>query len=363
MNNPVLWSIFHDAIGDISSRKLFTILKKYDLEWLFEASEKEIQETVEEVSADKLKHFIALRTPETIKKRARFLENHQIRLLSMEDEEYPNALKEIHNPPAVLYAIGQPLSSRLHLAMVGSRKATAYGKMNAFELAEALSERDITIVSGLAYGIDGQAHRGALCHQGGTVAVLGCGLNVVYPRTHQKLYHEILKHSAGTILSEYPLYSGPKGYRFPQRNRIIAGLSEGLIVIEAAETSGALITANLALDEGRDVFAVPGSIRSRQSRGCHNLIKDGAYLVTGVDDILQEYGQLSLFEPFKEIKTGIELTAKEMLVLNEIQETPISLEEILVNVSLPVYEIMSILSYLEINDFIQEIVGKQYIRK
>jgi DNA processing protein len=206
-----------------------------------------------------------------------------------DDDTYPQLLTEIADPPPVLYVQGRTeLLCSCCVAMVGSRAATAYGRRSGFTLARDLAGAGITVVSGLALGIDGEAHSGALSVQGGTIGVLGCGLDVVYPRQNNGLYEQIRKR--GLLVSEYPLGTRPDGFRFPARNRIIAGMSSGVVVVEAARKSGSLITAEMALDEGRDVFAVPGQIDSFKSGGTHWLLQQGAKLVQSAEDILVELG-------------------------------------------------------------------------
>jgi len=203
------------------------------------------------------------------------------------DTNYPTLLKEIIDPPHVLYAQGNiDLLNSFSVAMVGSRAATAYGKRAAFTLARNLADAGTTVVSGLAIGVDSEAHRGALSVNGSTIGVLGCGLDVTYPRQNAKLYEKI--RAEGLLLSEYPLGTKPDAFRFPARNRIIAGLSCGVVVVEAARKSGSLITAEMALEEGREVFAVPGQIDSFKSSGAHWLLQQGAKLVQSVEDILAE---------------------------------------------------------------------------
>jgi DNA processing protein len=208
-------------------------------------------------------------------------------VLSWGDADYPAALLNTASPPPLLYAQGRvALLSAPSLAMVGSRHATPQGRDNARAFAAALSQEGLTIVSGLALGIDGAAHEGALEGAGSTVAVIGTGPEQVYPSRHQSLARRIAED--GLILSEFPVGTPPLPPNFPKRNRLIAGLSLGTLVVEAAMQSGSLITARLALDDNRDVFAIPGSIHSPQSRGCHHLIKQGAKLVETAEDILQE---------------------------------------------------------------------------
>jgi DNA processing protein len=210
-------------------------------------------------------------------------------LMTIEDENYPSLLKEINGPPLVLYIKGdKTILNTTQIAIVGSRHPTALGLSNAKLFAGALAEAGLTITSGLAIGIDGASHKGALLRKGTTIGVLGSGLNHVYPISHLDLVDEILNQK-GAIVSEFPLETAPHPYNFPRRNRIISGLSIGTLVVEAALKSGSLITAKLALDEGREVFAIPGSIHHPQTKGCHHLIRQGAKLVETVDDILEEF--------------------------------------------------------------------------
>lgn len=211
-------------------------------------------------------------------------------LLTLADEAYPPALLEIPDPPALLYAKGDlKLLTRPALAIVGSRSATPQGEKNAEEFARALSEAGYSIISGLALGIDGAAHRGALRGYGSTIAVVGTGLDIVYPARHKALAHEIARH--GLLLSEFPLGTPSRAQNFPRRNRIISGLALGCLIVEANLQSGSLITARLAAEQGREVFAIPGSIHSPLSKGCHQLIKQGAKLVDSIHDILEELGE------------------------------------------------------------------------
>lgn len=212
-------------------------------------------------------------------------------ILTLGDTAYPNRLLEIADPPALLYARGRvDLLNRPALAIVGSRNATAQGERNARRFAQAFSDSGLTIVSGLALGIDGAAHRGALEGAGSTVAVLGTGVDVAYPARHAKLADDIAVR--GVLLSEFALGAHPAAGHFPRRNRLISGLALGCLVVEAALESGSLTTARAALDQGREVFAIPGSIHSPLSKGCHALIKAGAKLVESADDVLSELSAL-----------------------------------------------------------------------
>ena len=208
-------------------------------------------------------------------------------IVTLADAAYPRLLLEIQDPPPLLYAVGRlDLLERPALAVVGSRNATTQGARNAEQFAQAFSEAGLTIVSGLAVGIDAAAHRGGLAGAGSTIAVLGTGVDVVYPRQNAALAQRIAE--SGLLLSEFPLGTAGAAHHFPRRNRLISGLTQGCLVVEAALASGSLITARAAAEQGREVFALPGSIHSPLSKGCHALIKQGAKLVESADDVLAE---------------------------------------------------------------------------
>lgn len=210
-------------------------------------------------------------------------------IVTLADPDYPPWLLQISDPPVLLYVVGDlRLLGAVSLAVVGSRNSTQQGVLNAERFSRALSDAGLTIVSGLALGVDAAAHRGALAGRSSTIAVLGCGADIVYPMGNEALYRQIGEH--GAIVSEFPLGTPPARENFPRRNRLISGLSRGCLVIEAALASGSLITARLAAEQGREVFAIPGSIHSPLSRGCHALIKQGAKLVESAQDVLEELG-------------------------------------------------------------------------
>jgi DNA processing protein len=283
-------------------------------------------------------------------------------------EEYPNFLAEIADPPPLLFVDGNP-STLLNpqIAIVGSRKASPYGLRNASDFARALGAAGLTVTSGLAIGVDAAAHRGALAAAAGTVAVLGCGIDVMYPWSNRALAAEIVQRG-GAIVSELPCGSPPRAGHFPRRNRIISGLARGVVVIEAAKTSGSISTANHALEQGRDVFAVPGSIHSTQSEGCLELLKQGACLVRGPDDVLQELqGFQNVPTRAAPQKVGVErspadLGRDEVAVLELCGWEPISVEALVDSSGLTVGRVSSILSTLEVKGYVQSLAGGSYQR-
>jgi DNA processing protein len=292
--------------------------------------------------------------------------DHGIDVLTEANADYPRPLRQIHDPPGVLFRRGKPnAQDELAVAIVGTRHATRYGLAQAERLAGSLARTGFTVVSGLARDIDAAAHRGAMAAGGRTIAVLASGLLEIYPPEHDKLADAVAEN--GYLLSESPPRMIPLSGAFPQRNRIISGLSVGTIVVEAAERSGALITARHAYEQGREVFAVPGPIDSRLSRGCHALIKDGAKLVESIDDVLTELGPLA--ENIQR-EDGTILTKPAELTLNEIElqvlaaidGSPTSMDDVAKTSGLPIHRVLSTISVLEMRRLVRRVSGTQVAR-
>ncbi len=289
-----------------------------------------------------------------------------IDILTEADAGYPRSLREIHDPPGVLFLRGalKP-NDALAVGIVGTRHGTQYGLRQAERLAGGLARAGLTIVSGLARGIDAAAHRGALSAGGRTVAVLASGVMNIYPPEHDRLAEEVA--AQGALISEAPPHASPMAGTFPQRNRIISGMSLGIIVVEAAERSGALITARHAMEQGREVFAVPGNVDSRASRGCHQLIRDGARLVETADDVLEELGPLVEAAP-RDDGTIIHHPAE--LLLNELEQQVLSaiggeatsIDRIVADTGLPVPQVLSTISVLEMRHLIRRLSGSTVAR-
>ena len=214
------------------------------------------------------------------------LDKSKIKTIKLEDSTYPEKLKEIYNPPKTIYLIGnEKLLNQKSIAIIGCRECTRYGAENAYKFGYELAKENICVISGFAKGIDTYSHKGAVSAKGKTIAVLGCGLDIIYPPENIELYKQILLQG-GAIISEYPLGSKPEKHNFPERNRIISGLSSGVLVIEAKKKSGTMITVDFALEQGREVYAVPGNISSENSYGTNELIKEGATPVTSINDMI-----------------------------------------------------------------------------
>jgi DNA processing protein len=289
------------------------------------------------------------------------LENANVQALTWNDPAYPSRLREIPDPPPVLYAKGE-LSPRddMSVAVVGTRRPTPYGRQVAEELSYQLAANRITVVSGLARGVDGIAHRAALQAGGRTVAVMACGLDMVYPPEHKKLATQIFEN--GALLSEQPLGVQPRGDFFPRRNRILSGISLGVLVIEGDEKSGALITANLANDHGREVFCVPGSIFSTQSRGTNLKIQRGeAKLVLNVDDVLEELNLKAAPQQIAMIELS-PATDTEAELLRHISKEPVHIDEVCRDSGLPASTVSSLLAMMELKGLVKELGAKSYVR-
>ena len=212
------------------------------------------------------------------------LNKNKIKTITLEKESYPEKLKNIYNRPQTLYVLGnEELLNEKSIAIIGCRNVSDYGLRSAYKFGYELAKKGVCIISGFARGVDTYSHMGAVAAKGKTIAVLGCGLDVIYPSENLELYKQILINN-GTIVTEYPLGSKPERYHFPARNRIISGLSDGVLVVEAKEKSGTLITVEHALEQGKDVYAIPGNITSKNSYGTNELIKEGAIPVTKIDD-------------------------------------------------------------------------------
>ncbi|MBK8025653.1 MAG: DNA-protecting protein DprA [Chloroflexi bacterium] len=276
------------------------------------------------------------------------------RLIVQTDSDYPAAMRPLPDAPPVLYARGALIpADEKAVAIVGTRKATGYGRDVARRLAGELASAGVTIVSGLAHGIDAIAHQAAMEAGGRTIAVLGCGIDQVYPRDHAALARQISEH--GAVLTEFPLGSQPEGRHFPRRNRIISGISLGVIIVEAPEKSGALITAAFALEQGREIYAVPGSIFSAASTGCHRLIQDGARIVVEVNDILDDLSITSeQIMTRAAVQETLPLTAAQVAVLRAFGSEPVHVDVVVRTVGMAASAVISALTSLELQGYVEQ---------
>ncbi|NLK61953.1 MAG: DNA-protecting protein DprA [Fusobacteria bacterium] len=347
------------VIADFNRIEIQTIMQHYD----------DINDVIDEdinylsnyysISKDKFIKLQNITIEEFLNVKMKYI-NEKIKIICIKDEEYPFILKQIENPPVFLYTKGDIniLHNHKIMAIVGTRKMTQYGKDGVIKFAEGLSNENITIVSGLALGIDKVALETAVKNNGKVIAVVGSGLDIVYPPSNRKLWDEIIEK--GVIVSEYPLGVQPFNWNFPERNRIIAGLAKGVIVGESAKEGGSLITAKLALDFSREVFAIPGNLSFPSFEGCNNIIKRGeAKLVTEVYDILEEFN-------WENNNIGIELDisklSKNELNIYNILYDEKSMDAIINETGYNTSEAISIIMELELKGYVKSINGAKYIR-
>ena len=371
-NEVSLWVALHQTLG-LGNAGLCQLLTKFGSpEAIYSASISQLREVVDEEIARKINAGI---NTEAISATLDWLQKDNAHIVTLADSDYPQKLLEIANPPAILYALGQlRWLNHPSIAMVGSRSATPQGEKNAEDFAQSLCEHGLCVVSGMALGIDGAAHRGALKAKNGqasgaTIAVVGTGLDIVYPARHRDLAHKIAER--GLILSEFPLGTPSKAQNFPRRNRLISGLSLGCLVVEANIGSGSLITARLAAEQGREMFAIPGSIHSPVTKGCHHLIKQGAKLVENTQDILEEINWQGLKNlPATNSPTGlIEVTENEVGIAAETNTVlalmgfdAINFETLLARSGLTTEALSAMLMMLELDSKITVLQGGQYQR-
>jgi len=294
----------------------------------------------------------------------RDLEKYGARVVTFSDPIYPEPLREIHDPPMVLYTRGSAIPSKsTFVAIVGSRNSTPYGVKTAENLAQGLARRGLGVVSGLARGIDSAAHWGCIEGRGFSVGVLGTGIDAVYPQSNKKLFDAMVEK--GAVITEFPLKTPPEPKNFPIRNRLISGLSRGVIVVEATMKSGSLITASMALEQGREVFAVPGSVHSFKSTGCHFLIKQGAKLVENADDVLDELGMNYTYAAKKDSYTEPTLPPledNEKKVYDLIGDYPVHIDDIVREGNLEPGTASAVLMRMELKGIVRQLPGKLFVR-
>ncbi len=358
MNDPRFWLAF-SQVPEIGPRRIQHLLASFgSLEQAWTATESQLRQTGLEHRP--LISLLSARQKLDPDSELRKVERAGASLVTLEDDDYPELLRKLPDAPPVLYVKG-----RLHpddqraLSVVGTRRATVYGRDSAYNLSKQLAGCQVTVVSGLAHGIDSAAHRGALDGGGRTIAVLGCGIDTIYPRDNRSLAEAILQN--GAIVTEFPVGTRPEGRNFPRRNRIISGMSLGVLVVEAPDKSGAIITAAIAAEQGREVFAVPGNIFSPTSIGTNRLIQDGAKLVMNVDDILDE---LNIAYENVRVQTTAERIAPssslETQVLDFLSQDPIHIDDLVRMSGLPVSILSGTLTILELKGLARAVGYMQY---
>ncbi len=349
------------GIGNVTFKSL--LLKFGDPEIIMESSRSELssvegmrKETVQDIVN---KNFEIDPCAE-IKK----IESSGARIVTFNDPEYPSSLKEIHDPPMILYMKGLEFpQNKVFIAVVGSRNATHYGLKAAEEFGQGIARRSLGLVSGMALGIDAAAHWGCIAGKGFTIAVLGTGIDIIYPGKNKKLFEKIIEN--GLVLTEFPMGTSPSPSNFPKRNRVISGLSRGVLVVEATRNSGSLITASTALEQGRDIFAVPGSIESFKSRGCHFLIKHGAMLAENADDIMEGLGMNypGMVKSDTYITKDLpEMNDTEKAIYNIINDYPVHIDQIQKQGNIASGDLSGALTKMELRGIIKQLPGKMFVR-
>jgi DNA processing protein len=352
-------------IPGLGPRSIISLINKAgSVENIFSMSKSEISIIIKR-NIDIVKEFNNVKLSQKYVDELLYIEKEKIRVISYTSSDYPKELKNIYDPPAVLYSKGEILESDINsVAIVGSRRCTAYGLQVAEKLAYDLAEKGVTVVSGMAKGIDSAVHKGVIKASGRTIAVMGSGFRHIYPAGSEKLMNSITEK--GVVITEYDSDTNPSRMTFPRRNRIISGLVKGVIVVEAAVNSGAMITVNFALDQGKEIFAVPGRIDFNTSKGTNKLIQDGAKLVTKIEDVLEELdleeNMISCSDTYMSFSADDSLNEENSRVLNILREkSPLHIDEITGASGIKLNILPGILINLEVKGLIEETAGKNYM--
>lgn len=357
-HDPRYWIGFQlvPRMGPVRTRQLVEILGSPGAAW--HASERELRATG--LPADACTAITRTRAEIDLDHELAKMEKHGVVAVSIDHPEYPRLLQHIPSQPTVIYMKGSYApADDLAIGIVGTRRSTTYGADMTRKIASGLAEAGVTVVSGLARGIDTHAHIAALEAGGRTLAVCACGLDRIYPPQNRRLAERIIEN--GALISEYPVGVPPDGRNFPARNRIISGLSRGVLVVEAPGRSGALITTSFALEQGRDVYAVPGSALSRQSEGCHELIRSGATLVTSAEHILEDLN-VEASQSAVQSRMVLPETDSEKLLLSCIGAEPRHINELSMDTGLPIHEASGTLLTMELKGLIRQTGAQHYVR-
>jgi DNA processing protein len=364
MSNVKYW-VWLSTITGLGSRKYTQLIEKFgDPEVIWNLTKGEL-EKIDFIPKVIINNIIDPKFKNSINEHMERIYKNNIKIFTIKDDLYPVFLKNIHDPPIVIYVKGTLKLNEKAIAVVGSRKATPYGLKMAEIISCELTKCGITVISGMARGIDSSAHSGALASGGRTIAVLGCGLDKAYPPENDKLMKRI--EEAGAVISEYVPGVKPLAQNFPARNRIISGISMGVVVIEANEKSGSLITAEFALEQGREVFALPGNVNSAFSIGTNKLIRDGAKIVTGIEDILEEVNvfrssAMNIFEhkEIEKVRLLKSLEPDERRLAECLSEEPLHIDVLVEKSGLEIRTVNAILVMLELKGIIDQLPGKMF---
>jgi DNA processing protein len=354
--------IWLSCIPEIGVKRFFYLIERFDTaKGVWNASDNDIRNCNNQIGYKAVNNILDRRSSNYLEDAFSIINNGNMSIATLLDEEYPKLLKEIYDPPPVLYYKGNfPHPELPSIAIVGSRMPTSYGVQMAQILSRQLAEAGVVVVSGLARGIDTTAHAAALKAGGHTIGVLGCGVDVIYPPENSRYYTQMAQK--GTIVSEYPPGTQPLASNFPARNRIISGLSKGVLVIEARKRSGTLITVDYALEQGRDVYAIPGNINNSCSQGTNQLLKEGAKPVTSVEDILEELN-IDIQNANLNREKPLQLDFFEMQVYNALESGQKHIDELVNATGIEIDKLNSILMMLEIKGIIRQLPGKIFIKQ
>ncbi|MDA1137728.1 MAG: DNA-processing protein DprA [Planctomycetota bacterium] len=350
------------GVGSVIYRRLLEFFETPSA--ILDASERDLQQ-VQGVSG-KLSASIKSMSRSMGEDEIAFAESLSVGIITQESPQYPQSLLSIHDPPIVLYVRGEcKEQDALAIGIVGSRRCSHYGRIQAERFGSDLARMGFTIISGLAQGIDTSAHQGALKVKGRTIAVLGNGLSHVYPTQNAQLAQEVADN--GAVISEFPMKTRVDARHFPQRNRLISGLSLGVMVVEASKQSGTLITANFALEQGREVFALPGRVDNPTSSGTHMLIQQGAKLVTSPADVVDELGPLAnVIQPLGEEAVtdprALTLNSRERQIYETLSHDPLQVDDIIRMTGIPAPNVLSTLTILEVRRLVKQLAGKRFVK-
>jgi DNA processing protein len=346
---------------ELAPRRAASLIDKFGSpEAVFSATEAELR-SVEGLTGRSLEKLLAAE-PADLDKSLDILEKKNIQMITFQDKDYPANLLQTIDPPIVLFTRGElKEADKFSVAIVGSRKASVYGKSMAERIAKDLSNRGLSIISGGARGVDAAAHRGALSAGGRTVAVLGCGIDICYPGEHKDLFDRIAEN--GAVVSEYSPGTPPEGWRFPARNRIISGISLGVLVVQAPLNSGSLITARYAQEQGKDIFVLPGNVDDLRNQGGHALIRDGATLVESADQILEDLGIQIEETPRPQLTFAFEsLTEEERKLVELLSLQPKHMDQIILESKLSTSQVTGMMTMLEMKGIVKRVPGNAYVR-
>jgi DNA processing protein len=361
MESPLLQWLALKTVPGVGNRLFLHLIQHFGVaEKVFSASREKLLRVqgVNDCLASLIQGY---KIPREVYEDLALARKHGVRIITLSDPDYPTLLRHIHDPPPVIYVYGKLHPDSLNIAIVGSRNATSYGRTVTRRLSGDLARRGFTVVSGMARGIDSAAHIGALAAGGKTIAVLGCGLDTIYPAENKGLFHRIAE--SGAVISEFSFLTPPEAHNFPVRNRIISGLVLGAVIVEATHKSGSLITARLAAEQGREVFAVPGNITSFKSIGTHRLIKQGAKLVEHADDIVEELNIGRSIPPVAARgEPTVSLTPEEKKIMRELTPYPVHIDKLVRHLSLSAAQVSSLLLRLELKGLVAQSPGKLFAR-